>query len=97
MGHPQYSFACSTNRRADLVLMEEMRRYDQVSSLDEQPIPELNSEVIDFRAASEFFRPIRKLARPGLVTLKLVTTNQGRVVPAIGGALLLALTGCVAS
>ncbi len=64
----------STNRRADLVLIEEMRRYGQVSSLDEQPIPELNSEAIDFRAASEFFRPIRKLARQELGTLKLVTT-----------------------
>jgi len=35
----------STNRRADLVLIEEMRRFSQVSSLDEQPMPELNSEA----------------------------------------------------
>ena len=39
----------STNRRADLVLIEEMRRYNEVASFDEQPIPELNSEAIDFR------------------------------------------------
>ena len=45
----------STNRRADSFLIEEMRRYNQVSSFDEQPMPDLNSEAIDFRAASDFF------------------------------------------
>ena len=49
----------STNRRADLFLIEEMRRYNQVSSFDEQPRPELNSEAIDFRVASELFAPYR--------------------------------------
>jgi ATP-dependent DNA helicase RecG len=78
----------STNRRADHVLIEEMRRYNQVSSFDEQPQPELNSEAIDFRAASEFFKPIRKLTRPELQTLKIVTSYQGRIVPTIGGLLL---------
>jgi ATP-dependent DNA helicase RecG len=78
----------STNRRADLFLVEEMRRYNQVSSFDEQPRPELNSEAIDFRAASEFFKPIRKLTRPELQTLKIVTNYQGRIVPTIGGILL---------
>jgi ATP-dependent DNA helicase RecG len=74
----------STNRRADHVLIEEMRRYKQVSSFDEQPQPELNSEAIDFRAASEFFKPIRKLTRSELQTLKIVTSYQGRIVPTIG-------------
>jgi predicted HTH transcriptional regulator len=78
----------STNRRADLFLVEEMRRYNQVSSFDEQPRPELNSEAIDFRAASEFFKPIRKLTRPELQTLKIVTNYQSRIVPTIGGILL---------
>ena len=68
----------STNRRADLFLVEEMKRYSQVSSFDEQPMPALNSEVIDFRAASEYFKPIRKLARRDLLTLKLATNYQGR-------------------
>jgi ATP-dependent DNA helicase RecG len=78
----------STNRRADQVLIDEMRRYNQVSSFDEQPQPELNSEAIDFRAASEFFKPIRKLTRPDLQTLKIMTSYQGRGVPTIGGILL---------
>ena len=47
----------STNRRADSFLIEEMRRYNQVSSFDEQPMPDLNSEAIDFRVASEYFKP----------------------------------------
>jgi ATP-dependent DNA helicase RecG len=78
----------STNRRADQVLIDEMRRYNQVSSFDEQPQPELNSEAIDFRAASEFFKPIRKLTRPDLQTLKIMTSYQGRGGPTIGGILL---------
>lgn len=78
----------STNRRADSFLIEEMRRYTQVSSFDEQPMPGLNSEAIDFRVASEFFKPIRKLTLSGLRSLKVTTTHQGRVVPTIGGVLL---------
>jgi len=41
-----------------------MRRYGQVSSFDEKPRPELSSEAIDFRAASEFFKPTRKQTQP---------------------------------
>ena len=63
-----------------MFLIEEMRCYNQVSSFDEQPRAELNSEAIDFRAASEFFRPTRKLTRSELQTLKIVTNYQGRVV-----------------
>jgi predicted HTH transcriptional regulator len=78
----------STNRRADAVLIEEMRRYSRVASFDEQPMPDLNSEAIDFRVASEFFKPIRKLTLQALQNLKLATRYQGRVVPTIGGVLL---------
>ena len=80
----------STNRRADSFLIEEMRRYNQAlaSSLDERPMPDLSSEAVDFRVASEYFKPIRKLTVPGLQSLKITTTYQGRVVPTIGGILL---------
>jgi ATP-dependent DNA helicase RecG len=78
----------STNRRADSFLIEEMRRYRQVSSFDEQPMPDLNSEEVDFRAASEYFKPIRKLTPHGLQTLKLTAGYQGRTVPTTGGVLL---------
>ncbi len=51
-------------------------------------MPALNSEAINFRAASEFFKPIRRLERGDLLTLKLATHYQGRIVPTIGGVLL---------
>ncbi len=78
----------STNRRADRELCEELKRFARGEAYDEQPIPELDSEAIDFRAASESFVPGRKLKRADLETLRLVTTHQGRKVPTVGGVLL---------
>jgi len=43
----------STNRRADAELIAEMRRYTLGESFDEQPLPDLDSEAVDFRVASE--------------------------------------------
>jgi predicted HTH transcriptional regulator len=78
----------STNRSADQALIGEMRRYARAESHDEQPIPELDSEAIDFRAASESFASMRKLARRDLQTLGLICKHQGRLTPTVGGLLL---------
>lgn len=78
----------STNRRADATLIEELRRYARNDSFDEQPMQELDSEAIDFRAASESFADSRRLTRKDLETLRLTTRHQGRVVPTVGGVLL---------
>jgi len=78
----------STNRRADPEMIEELRRFARGEALDEQPMPGLDSEVLDFRAASESFAPVRKLARRDLATLRLVTDHQGRKVPTVGGMIL---------
>lgn len=78
----------STNRRADAALIGEMRRYTQGEGYDEQAMPDLDSEAIDFRAASESFASLRKLKRGDLATLRLTTLHQGRRVPSIGGLLL---------
>lgn len=78
----------STNRRADPELIEELRRFSRGEAFDEQPMPGLDSEALDFRAASESFAPIRKLARRDLESLRLVTSYQGRRVPTVGGILL---------
>lgn len=78
----------STNRKADQELVDELRRYGRGAAYDEQPMPELDSEAIDFRLASESFAPIRKLRRTDLETLRLVTRHQGRKVPTVGGILL---------
>lgn len=78
----------STNRRADADLIEELRRVARGESFDEQPMPELDSEAIDFRAASESFAAVRQLARRDLETLRLITDHQGRKVPTVGGMIL---------
>jgi|GEM_PF-3123251 len=51
-------------------------------------MPELDSEAIDFRAASEFFAPVRKLVKQDLLTLDVLVRHQGRLVPTVGGLLL---------
>jgi predicted HTH transcriptional regulator len=78
----------STNRRADRELVEELRRFVRGQAFDEQPMPELDADALDFRAASESFAAVRKLTRPDLETLHLLTEHQGRKVPTVGGLLL---------
>jgi len=78
----------STNRRADAALVAEMQRFARGETFDEHPMPEFDSEAIDFRLASESFAPVRKLVRGDLETLHVVTSYQGRKVPTVGGMLL---------
>lgn len=77
-----------SNRRADRDLSAERQRVARGQAYDEEPMIELDSEPIDFRAASESFARVRRLRRTDLQTLRLVTTHQGRRVPTIGGFLL---------
>ena len=78
----------STNRQADARMIAEMRRFAIGESFDEWPMPEVNSEALDFRVASESFAPVRKLRRRDLETLRVLTRHQGRPVPTVGGMLL---------
>lgn len=78
----------STTRRAEAAQIEEMRRFGQGGSFDEQPIPEMNSEVLDFRAASELYSPVRKLTPSAFRSLRITTKYQGRDIPTVGGYLL---------
>ena len=78
----------STNRRADREMCEELKRFARAEAYDEQAVPDLDSEALDFGAASESFSPVRKLKKGDLETLRLVTTHQGRRVPTVGGMLL---------
>jgi predicted HTH transcriptional regulator len=78
----------STNRRADRELIGELKRVGRSETYDEQAMPELDSEAVDFRAASESFGRFRRLQRRDLETLRLVTPHQGRLVPTVGGLLL---------
>lgn len=78
----------STNRRAGALQIEELKRWNRMDSFDEQALPGLKSEAIDFRAASEFFAPYRQLTSKVWSTLRVTTEHQGRQVPTIGGLLL---------
>ncbi|SPE43083.1 hypothetical protein SBA3_80009 [Candidatus Sulfopaludibacter sp. SbA3] len=68
----------STNRRADALQIDELKRPNRTSTFDEQAIPGLNSEALDFRAASEFFAPYRQLTPSAWNTLRVTTEHQGR-------------------
>ena len=60
----------STNRRADRELIEELHQFARGEAFDEQPMPDLDSEVLDFRAASESFAPVRRICRRDLEILR---------------------------
>ena len=78
----------STNRQADGPLIAEMRRSALNLSYDEEPMPALNPEVLDFRVASGLFAGLREWNEHTPDTLRLITQYQGRLVPTIGGMLL---------
>lgn len=78
----------STNRRADDALIGEMQRFSLGEAFDERALPQLDSEGIDFRLASESFALIRRLVRRDLETLRVTTVHQGRKVPTAGGVIL---------
>ena len=68
----------STNRRAGSEMIAELQRLARNSFFDEKPFPEINSEDIDFRAASEFFSAVaRKLTSPRMKSLGLVVYHGG--------------------
>jgi len=78
----------SANRQADAGQIEELKRWNRMDSFDEQALPDLNSEALDFRAASELFAPYRRMTAQAWSTLRVTTEHQGRPVPTIGGLLL---------
>lgn len=78
----------STNRRADAAQIDEIARAVRGRAFDEEALPGMSSEAIDFRAASECFSNKRKLNRNDLRVLGMLTADQGKLVPTIGGVLL---------
>lgn len=78
----------STNRRADAPLVQEMRRMARNETYDESPLSHLDSEALDFRAASELFPRRPALNSTGLQTLRALTRHDRRLVPTVGGLLL---------
>jgi predicted HTH transcriptional regulator len=78
----------STNRKADRSLIEELERTAQGITFDETPMPELRVDALDIEAAKALFKGQRDLNEKELLTLKIITQTQGRLVPTIGGILL---------
>jgi ATP-dependent DNA helicase RecG len=78
----------ASNRKADRQMREELARTARNEAYDEQPLPQLSSEAIDFRAASELLAPFRTIKKRDLQSLHLVVRHQGRLVPTCGGIIL---------
>ena len=76
------------NRKADRSLIEELKRTAQGTTFDEMPMPELSVDALDIAAARALFKGQRDLNEKELLTLKIITQTQGRLVPTIGGMLL---------
>ena len=78
----------STNSKADRELIAEIRRGAEGKSYDEQVLPDLTVDDLDFEAAVVCFERQRKLVKKDLESLRLVTKYQGHLVPTVGGMLL---------
>ena len=79
----------STNRRAGPEIISDITLLARNVFFDEQPCTEINSEVIDFRAASEFFAQVsRKLPPSKQRSLGLLVNHAGREFPSRGAVLL---------
>jgi len=78
----------STNRQADAALVGELERSVEGGSFDEMPMLDLSVDDIDQDALRQVFGSQRVLDEQALQTLKLVTRDQGRLVPTRGAILL---------
>jgi ATP-dependent DNA helicase RecG len=57
-------------------------------TFDEMPMPDLSITDLDLEAAQKLFGESHKLDEPSLTTLKLLTRDQGKLVPTKGALLL---------
>ncbi|MBN6740321.1 putative DNA binding domain-containing protein [Acidithiobacillus sp. MC6.1] len=78
----------STNRQADRELVAELRRSVEGTGFDEMPMPDLSVEDLDIAAAQQLFGTSRTLDEKTLLTLKLLSPHQGKLVPTKGAVLL---------
>jgi predicted HTH transcriptional regulator len=78
----------STNRKADRQLIAELRRSVEGVAFDELPMPGLSVDDLDLTAMKALFFDRRELAENDLLTLRLLTHEQGRLVPTKGAVLL---------
>ena len=86
--HGVYVRLGSTNRQADSALIDELSRSAQGIAFDEMPMPSLSLNDLDLDSAQKQFQGLRILDEQALLTLKLLTRHQGRLVPTRGAVLL---------
>jgi predicted HTH transcriptional regulator len=78
----------STNRQADRDLIAELRRSVESVAFDELPMPALSIDDLDLAAIKGLFGDQRHLGENELLTLRLLKTEQGQLVPTKGAILL---------
>ncbi len=77
-----------SNYPADTALIAELGRSAEGISYDEMPMPELSKDDLDLAAVQKCFAGDWKLDEQALVTIKLLTSYQRRLVPTRGAVLL---------
>ncbi|MCU7960560.1 MAG: helix-turn-helix domain-containing protein [gamma proteobacterium symbiont of Bathyaustriella thionipta] len=77
-----------SNRQADQPLVDELRRSVAGTAFDEMPMPALSVDDLDLLAAQQAFGDTRHLDEQSLLSLKMLTHHQGRLVPSKGAILL---------
>ncbi len=89
-GHEQgvYVRIGDCNQQADRALIAELGRSAEGISFDEMPMAELSKEDLDLVAVQKFFAGDWRLDEQALVTIKLLTSYQRRLVPTRGAILL---------
>ncbi len=88
VGNGTYIRVGSTNRLADEIIIDELKSSLSRETFDEQPFPQLSSEALNFRVASELFKSIKKITKTDLEALGLIIIYQNHKVPTVGGVIL---------
>lgn len=86
--HGVYVRLGSSSRQADRELVAELRRSAEGIVFDELPMPALTVDDLDFHAARGLFADQRVLTEHDFLTLRLLTREQGQLVPTKGAVLL---------
>jgi predicted HTH transcriptional regulator len=78
----------STNRLASTEIINTLKRTLLSQTFDEEVMYEINSEALDFRVASELFKPYKSLSERDYLSLRMLIKERSNVYPSVGGILL---------
>ncbi len=83
-----YARLGSTNRVADKELIAELQRTVQGKTFDEQPMIDLTVDDLDLKELNKNFDRDKELKTEELLSLKILSLYQGKLVPTIGAILM---------